>query len=230
MTLLGKGVLAIWNGVADGRNDAFLEWHVKEHIPERVGVSGFLRGRRYKAIEGDPPYFNFYEVRSPDVLRSPTYLARLNDPTPWTREVVATFTDTSRTICSVACSAGAGIGAFATTICFDSHDTGRSDSMAALVRSLLDERSVVGAHLLVSAHGAAVETSESKLRGQADRTWAAVLIVESADPEAMTALGTTALADETLARAGYAQPKACGRYQLEYCLDSMESERVESAC
>jgi hypothetical protein len=98
MTLLGGGVLAIWNGIADERDGDFLEWHVKEHIPERVGVQGFLRGRRYKALDGDPAYFNFYEVSAPDVLRSAPYLARLNDPTPWTAKVVATFTDTSRTI------------------------------------------------------------------------------------------------------------------------------------
>ncbi|MEZ5936414.1 MAG: DUF4286 family protein [Alphaproteobacteria bacterium] len=224
MTLLGTGVLAIWNGIADGRDEAFLEWHVKEHIPERVGVPGFLRGRRYKAIEGDPPYFNFYEVSSPEVLRSPAYLARLNDPTPWTREVVATFTDTARTICRIACSAGTGIGAFATTLGFDAHDDGCADGMCALVRSLAEERAVVGAHLLVSAHGSAVETSESRLRGRADRLWAAVLIVEAADPEALNALDGTALADDTLARAGFAKPAARGRYQLEFCLSAMDRE------
>jgi hypothetical protein len=36
MALLGRGVLAIWNGIAAGYEGEFLEWHVKEHIPERV--------------------------------------------------------------------------------------------------------------------------------------------------------------------------------------------------
>jgi hypothetical protein len=222
MTLLGTGVLAIWNGIADGRDDAFLEWHVKEHIPERVGVPGFLRGRRYKAIEGDPPYFNFYEVQSPDVLRSPPYLARLNDPTPWTKEVVATFTDTSRTICSVACSAGSGIGAFAAALCFDAHEDGRAASMTALVTSLPASQGIVGAHLLTSAQDTAIETSESRLRGQADIMWSAVLIVEAAALEALGSLKETALADASLKRAGFTRPKARGLYQLEFCLDRME--------
>ena len=229
MTLRGGGVLAIWNGIADGRDDAFLEWHVKEHIPERIAVPGFLRGRRYKAIEGDPPYFNFYEVRSPDVLRSPPYLARLNDPTPWTRDVVATFTDTSRTICSTACSTGTGIGAFAAALCFDMHEEARQEPMAALVTSLPASQGIVGAHLLTSAQDAAIETSESRLRGQADIVWSAVLIVEAAALEALGALKETALADASLERAGFAHPKARGLYLLEYCLDSVESERVESS-
>ena len=106
MALLGGGVLAIWNGIATGYEDEFLEWHVKEHIPERVGVTGFLRGRRYISVDGTPAYFNFYETETYQVLSSEPYLARLNDPTPWTRKVVSNFKDTSRTICDVAHSTG----------------------------------------------------------------------------------------------------------------------------
>ena len=36
MPLLGTGVLAIRNGLAPGYDAEFVEWHVKEHIPERV--------------------------------------------------------------------------------------------------------------------------------------------------------------------------------------------------
>lgn len=229
MTLLGTGVLAIWNGIADGRDEAFLEWHVKEHMPERVGVPGFLRGRRYKAIEGEPAYFNFYEVDTPEVLRSSPYVAKLNDPTPWTREVVATFTDTSRTICRIACTAGIGVGAFAIALRFDAHDEGRLTSMAALVGSLPEARAIIGAHLLVSAHGSAIETSESRLRKRADLTWPAILVVEAVDLMALDALEQTALADRSLNEAGFAEPAALSRYQLEYCLDRMESNAPQSA-
>lgn len=229
MTLLGTGVLAIWNGIADGRDDEFLEWHVKEHIPERVGVPGFLRGRRYKAIEGDPPYFNFYEVQSPDVLRSPPYVARLNDPTPWTKEVVATFIHTSRTMCSIACSAGTGTGAFAAALRFDAHDDERMQSMTALVTSLPESKGIVGAHLLASADSSAIETSESRLREQADMAWSAIVIVEGAALEAVRPLEQTALADASLKAAGFARPTARGLYQLEYCLDKMECGAHPSA-
>ena len=89
MSLAGSAVLAIWNGVKAGTDDDFAAWHVREHIPERVGLPGFLRGRRYVAVEGEPRYFNFYETKRIEDLASSAYLARLDDPTPWTREVVA---------------------------------------------------------------------------------------------------------------------------------------------
>ena len=85
MALQGKGLLAIWNNIADGGDTEFLNWHIREHIPERVSISGFLRGRRYIAHEGHPKYFNFYETETPQILLSPAYRARLNAPTPWTR-------------------------------------------------------------------------------------------------------------------------------------------------
>ena len=106
MGLQGKGVLAIWNGIAPEAEKEFVAWHVREHIPERVGLPGFLRGRRYVALDGLPKYFNFYETTTADDLSSPTYQARLNAPTEWTRRVVAQFRDASRTICDVAVSLG----------------------------------------------------------------------------------------------------------------------------
>jgi hypothetical protein len=33
MTLIGNGVLAIWNGIAPQAEDDFVAWHVREHIP-----------------------------------------------------------------------------------------------------------------------------------------------------------------------------------------------------
>ena len=97
MALLGTGVLAIWNGIAPSVEEDFVASHVREHIPERVGLPGFLRGRRYVAIDGTPKYFNFYETADLSVLSSETYRPRMNEPTEWTKRVVAHFIDTSRT-------------------------------------------------------------------------------------------------------------------------------------
>ena len=62
MALLGTGVLAIWNGIDPEAEADFVAWHVREHIPERVVLPGFRRGRRYVALDGEPAYFNFYET------------------------------------------------------------------------------------------------------------------------------------------------------------------------
>src|SRR6185295_4098933 len=54
MTIAGTGVLAFWHDVAPGGEAEFDQWHLREHIPERVAVPGFLRCRRYVTL-GAPP-------------------------------------------------------------------------------------------------------------------------------------------------------------------------------
>ncbi|MEK7837136.1 MAG: hypothetical protein AAB328_04045, partial [candidate division NC10 bacterium] len=62
MALRGGAVLAIWNDIAPGGDAEFNHWHTREHVPERVGIAGFLRGRRYEALAGSPRYFTLYEA------------------------------------------------------------------------------------------------------------------------------------------------------------------------
>ena len=102
MSLAGQAVVAIWNGIAPEGRAEFYEWHNREHMPERVGIPGFRRGRRYIAKYGTPEYFTLYEADSADVLVGQDYLNRLNNPTPWTQRVPPTFfRDTARGICRV---------------------------------------------------------------------------------------------------------------------------------
>ena len=48
--LAGEAVIATWNGITPEGRDEFYAWHIQEHIPERVGIPGFRRGRRYLAV------------------------------------------------------------------------------------------------------------------------------------------------------------------------------------
>ena len=88
--------------------DDFYEWHNREHMPERVGIPGFRRGRRYVAISGTPEFFNLYEADSPETLSGQDYQNRLNAPTPWTQRVVPSFRNVARSICRVAFTNGVG--------------------------------------------------------------------------------------------------------------------------
>ena len=80
-----RGILAIFNNVAPGRDDDFNNWFQGEHFAERLGVPGFLYGRRHQALSGSSAYFNFYVTESPDVLTSKAYLDRVDNPTPRSR-------------------------------------------------------------------------------------------------------------------------------------------------
>lgn len=111
------GILALWNDCAPGREDLYERWYQGEHLPERLGLAGFIRGRRYEAVDAQTRFFTYYEVESPGVLAADVYRARLNDPTPMTREVMSTaFINMSRTVCTRTALVGRMRGCWAATV------------------------------------------------------------------------------------------------------------------
>jgi hypothetical protein len=222
MALLGQGVLAIWNGIAAAAEQDFVAWHVREHIPERVALPGFLRGRRYVAVAGRPKYFNFYETDTAAALISPEYLARLDDPTPWTRRVVAQFQETTRTICDVAATIGRGEGGWIETIRLRSARA-PDDLGPSLDRKWLAEMAaapgIVAVHVLrgrPSDSGAG--SAEKALRGEPDRVAERVMLVEAVEADCLAALRAGLLADEVLIRRGAAADIERGTYRLQFAL------------
>jgi hypothetical protein len=90
--MIGRAALGIWMTIDAAKADDFNAWYPRQHLPERLSVPGFLRGRRYVAVDATLPYFTLYELASPDVTTSAAYLERLNAPTDWTRRVLPTIT------------------------------------------------------------------------------------------------------------------------------------------
>lgn len=215
MALRGSGAVVIWNGIEPGHEAEFVEWHVREHMPERVGIPGFLSGARYTAVDGTPAYFNYYEVASPAVMRSEAYLARLNAPTPWTRKVVARFTDVSRTLCTVAASTGQGACALAEVLRFDRIDEAAGTAFA---RRLTDTPGIPAAHLFLREAGPPQDTSEARLRRAPDVTWAAVLVAETVTRADAAMIRAGVLSDAALDRAGLGVPAGRGLYRLDYLI------------
>src|SRR5579864_3644133 len=122
MSLAGHGAVAIWNDIAPEGRAIFYAWHGVEHVPERVGIPGFLRGRRYVAIHGNPEYFTLYETESPQVLTGQDYANRLNRPTPWTSDAIRHFRNVARSLCRVAVSHGHAQGGLIATWRYDVPD------------------------------------------------------------------------------------------------------------
>jgi hypothetical protein len=169
MALAGRGAVAIWHDIAPEGREAFYAWHGQEHMPERIGVPGFLRGRRFVAIDGAPEFFNLYETASPTVTTGADYLARLNAPTPWTTATLKHFRNVARSLCEVVASTGEGLGGLCATFRYDVDAAQRAAHQAAMTQALRDETrspGVAGAHLLVAdAAASAVETAEKHARG-----------------------------------------------------------------
>lgn len=90
--------MAFWAEIDQDYVPRFRRWHNCEHIPERVGIPGFLRGRRYQATDDLALFLMFYETADPAVLASEAYMTALNNPTPWTRESLSHFRNPARNV------------------------------------------------------------------------------------------------------------------------------------
>jgi len=221
MSLAGLGAVCIWHDLLPEARDDFHQWHNREHMPERVGIPGFRRGRRYVAVAGAPEYFNLYEADSAEVLGGQDYLSRLNAPTEWTRQVVPSFRNVSRSICRVVYTDGVGQGAFMLTQRFDVSRTNRSRVVEALRQRLLpplcDSNGIAGVHLCLADESISkVETAEKKARADTTQVPTWIILIEgnsSADVQAAGAALSQEL--QPLLSAGDA-PIVTSVYQLEF--------------
>lgn len=212
--LAGEAVVAIWNGIAPEARAQFYDWHNNEHMPERVGIPGFRRGRRLVALDAAtaPEFFTLYETDAMPVITGADYAARLNDPTPATRAVTAQFRTTSRALAAVVESRGPGMGGVMGTLRFDAEDW-LLPELRTVVRSAATLPRLTGAHLCRTELAASgVRTTETRDRTDLETppTW--FVLVEATDEAALELDEVQAM----LGRAGARAPILAGRYRLEY--------------
>jgi hypothetical protein len=222
MSLAGKGAVAIWHDIAAEGRTAFYQWHGLEHMPERVGIAGFLRGRRYVSVDGNSPeYFNLYETESTATLTGADYLARLNDPTPWTVATAQHFRSVARSLCAVAGSQGEGQGGLIATFRYAIDDVRAQAHRQQVSDTALPQFAqlpgIAGAHLLIADEGAsAVETAEKKLRREKNLIPRWIVLIESwGDLEPFTAQCRQFAQDPVFA--GALSAPVVGVYRLQNC-------------
>ena len=198
-------------------------WHSREHLPERVAIPGFLRARRCVTLEaGLPTYFVLYELKDAEILTSPAYLARLNQPTPWTAKTMGSVRALSRTLCRVAASHGDGVGAHLMAVRLTPQASRIQELQARLddlLAKLAQEPGLVGAHLLQREQAVArPDTIERQLRRHQDGFVDWVVVVEGYDA---TALGTSVkqlLSAVSLEQHGATQVSGFADYQLQHLM------------
>ncbi len=234
MSLLGEGAVAIWHDIAPEGIDEFYAWHGRQHMPERVGIPGFLRGRRYIALEADLDFFNLYEATTPEVLTGPGYQERLNNPTPWTVATVKHFRDVARSLCRVAASFGNGEGGLVATWRYDVPPDMASVHTETMRREILPALAgrgiVAGAHLLVGdTEASAVKTEEVRARGGENVLPSWMIVLEGWGEEApFRALCREALSRDVLAAAHVAGEAAFGLYQLQATITPADIETASA--
>lgn len=218
MSLAGLGMVAIWHDLLPEIRAEFHEWHNREHMPERVGIPGFLRGRRYAVIGGGPEYFNLYEANSIETLAGQDYLQRLNAPTPWTQRVVPSFRHVSRALCRVVFTQGVGSGGVMLTLRFAVPDDAADALTHALCTRVLPplpyQNGVSGVHLGIADRAASsVETAEKRVRADTTLVPSWVVLIEGIGVPAVDAACAELV--PALQAAGAVQIEQ-SRYRLEY--------------
>ena len=205
-----KGVLSVWNNFDPAAEEFYERWYMTEHFPERLGVPGFLRGRRYRAIEADRTYFTFYELTSPEVLFSQAYLARLNAPTAWTQKAMQSWSAMFRTVCERVARAGEAVGGYAIVARFGAPATFDA-ALAETIRHGLDDVTVVAVDLWRATPRQNDATIESSNRPEPDTMISAAVIVEATSAQAMKTLVPRL---QALLAPVSAKPPVIGTYQL----------------
>jgi hypothetical protein len=185
MSLRGTAVIAIWQDLIPEVKADFQQWHNRQHVPERLSIPGFLRARRFVAVEGAPEFFTLYELDRIETASSKGYLDRLNSPTEWTRRVMPAFRNMARSACRNVLSEGLGDGGFLMTI--RRQDSG---SFSDRLPSLLETPGIVGVHLCIASQDASnIATFEKTFRTAADLMPECVAMIEATSAAAISQAG-----------------------------------------
>ncbi len=220
MTFLGEGAVAMWWDIAAANRAEFEDWHSHEHFPERMSIPGFLRGSRWASSEGGDGFFVLYELAAYGTLTSREYLARLNDPTPWSKKMMPLHRNMIRSQCHVVESFGGGIARSLMTLRL-SPKQGRAESLRQHLKTLFSrvqlQPGVTGAHLLHTETPNAGVTQEQKIRGgDAVADW--IVLVAGYDPTILSKLAGAELGVGALSDAGAASARLHSFYDLAYTM------------
>lgn len=226
MAFLGTHVLLISHDFPPEDERDFNEWYIREHMPERViGLPGFNRGRRFRAIEDGPEYLAFYETTDARAVASEPYLRLVRDFDPRSRQFVPRFQSPSRTVSIVRASTGVGEGGVLGVIGFEAG----GDAAAALRQKagnladeLLSQYGITGAHLLEADDEALAHSRKGHLR-QNDLVLPWTLLVEAINEAALDAVWQERLAPTNLAALGAGKVMLRCRYRMLFTLTAQQN-------
>ena len=223
MSLKGTGAVAIWHNLVPEAKPEFYQWHAREHMPERMAIPGFLRGRRYSAVKsavtGAPEYFNLYEADSLSTVGGADYLNRLNNPTAWTRKVVAEFREVARSTCDVVLSCGQGDGGYIQTLCLPVCSDACAAALTATVLPEIAQHSGISAvHFLITDIAiATIETREKAARANGTLVPTHIILIEGVSQDhvataAVAVLAAIGQSADTVSQASYVLEHATERH------------------
>jgi len=228
MALLGRAAIAMWWDISPERKAEFEDWHSHEHLPERLAIPGFRRGSRWAAADGGPGFFVLYELDDYETLTSPHYLARLNQPSPWSTQLMPHHRNMVRSQCRVDASVGEGVARGMLTLRLSPRDDTRAALRTFLVEQSGKIASLAGttaAHLLHTESPDIGLTTEQRIRGGRDPSADWIFLAGGYDLAALQALRARELSDNALSRHGAKDDIEAGLYVLSHAFTPASSTR-----
>jgi hypothetical protein len=173
MPIAGKGMLLTSMDIDAADEVEFNRWYDREHLEERVAIEGFLEARRYLAHTGSPRFLFLYSTKTLDVLESPAYRARLENPTAWSKKNMARFKNMIRAVARITVSRGVGRGAKLGIVRLRP-EAGQEQALRAALTQKLDPGTldgIISMHLLESDAKLSGPTKEIPAAGSGAADW-----------------------------------------------------------
>ena len=231
MPLKGKGFMIMWHDIAAEQEADYHLWHTREHMPERLSIPGFTRGRRGVNWSADfQRYLTIYEGQDLTVFSGAAYLERLNHPTPWTQRMAPAFRNFLRVSCETVVSEGVGVGGSVGTYrgFFGAEgEAGFVQAAGALAQALLDIPGISGVHVAVARpEHSDIPTTETQLRPKmGERAFDGLVVVE-----AVGLAELDRLSDQVAARVAEALGDVKAQtYDMAFALDALTASGKAAA-
>jgi hypothetical protein len=221
MSLRGKGMLVVFTSVQSRHESDFNEWYNREHIDERVNLTGFRRARRSVAVKGDPKYFATYECGTVANLARPGYLKLLANQTKWSQRVMQRFTKFQRLTLKIRADLAHGSGGAVTCVRFIP-DPKKTRALLAWLKRFglplaISEPGLVGG--FAAENDLAVANAPARAQGLDYPEVSAVewvVVLEGGDAAATSAAARKHLGGGALKPFGVRKPPVFGTYRLMF--------------
>jgi hypothetical protein len=182
---MADGFLAIWSDIDPAAETDYLHWMTREHAIERVSIPGFLAMRMFRALDVDARrYFILYELENAGVVGGADYLARLNQPTPWSQRIMPQLRNFSRGGGHVAAVSGKGRGGFIAPLRLDAAAMDAAEGLAGA--AVKHDRIATARVLATDQAQTSIQTREKGMR-TGDRSFDGLLLVEGVDAPSVRA-------------------------------------------
>lgn len=183
MAFAGSHWLIIWNDFGGGDDREYEAWIVREHMNDRMGVPGFLRGRRYLGTSS-PRYLNMYEVDGIGRLTEGAYLSSLNTPSPWTKKLMPQLTNFVRVVCRAIATRGDGVPGHLATFRVPTRTSADDEKPERVLEALVALPTVLGGSIgMTIPASSTIDTAEKRLRaGERAADAEIVIAIEAASP------------------------------------------------